>query len=80
VNRFKAEEGRGKVGRARLLDMVRLPLKAMTGTGKSVLGAEGGENSRDNTRGNSIEPMPPRKSSLLESLVPVPQTDTGGQG
>ncbi len=52
----------------------------MTRIGKSVLGAEGGEKSRDNTRGDSIDPRPPRKASLLESLVPVPQTDTGGQG
>ena len=78
--RFKAKGGRGQVGGAHPSDMVRLPLQAMTGIGKSVPGAEGGENSRAYARGNSVDPRPPRKSSLLDASVTVPQTDTGGQG
>ena len=30
--------------------------------------------------GDFADPMPSRKASLLEILVTVPQTDTGGQG
>ena len=50
--------------------------------GKSVLAlrAEGAENSRARALGDSADPMPPRKASLLEVLVTVPQTDTGRQG
>ena len=50
--------------------------------GKSVLAlrAEGVENSRAKALGDSADPMPPRKASLLEVLVPVPQTDTGRLG
>ncbi len=50
--------------------------------GKSVLAlrAEGSENSWAYALGNSVDPMPPRKSSLLELLASVPKTDTGGQG
>ena len=52
------------------------------GIGKSVpaLRAEGRENFRANALGDLADPIPSRKASLLEELVSVPQTDTGGQG
>ena len=50
--------------------------------GKSVLAlrVEEEEDSRASARGDSADPMPSRKASLLEFMVSVPQTDTGGQG
>ena len=50
--------------------------------GKSVLAlrAEGRENSRAYALGNLADPIPSGKASLLEVLVTVPQTDTGGLG
>ena len=50
--------------------------------GKSVLAlrAEGGENFRAKALGDFVDPIPSRKASLQDILVPVPQTDTGGQG
>ena len=52
------------------------------GTGKSVpaLRAEGGENFRAYAPGNSVDPRPSRKASLQETVVTVPQTDTGRLG
>ena len=50
--------------------------------GKSFLAlrAEGGENFRAKALGDIADPIPSRKASLQDVLVPVPQTDTGGQG
>ena len=50
-------------------------------TGKSVARLSGGAwASGDVSQSESVESTLARKASLLALLVPVPQTDTGGQG
>ncbi len=58
------------------------PFEGHARIGKSVLAlrAEGAENFRARALGDSVDPMPPRKASLLEMTVTVPKTDTGGLG
>ena len=83
-HRFLAVTQRGDADRQaeRATGYGAFALVGDVGVGKSAPAIElrRARHSRAIALGDSAAPMPPRKSSLLEVLVSVPQTDTGRLG